>query len=53
MKKKFVTRNDEKLKHKLEEAKLSLIYKRAFADAKLFEQDKLKTHPIFKLWDEL
>jgi hypothetical protein len=43
----------EELKHKLEEAELSLRYKQAFNDAKLFEQDKLKTHPIAELLNEL
>ncbi len=41
------------LKHKLQEAELSLRYKRAFSDAKLFEQGKLETHPIAELLDEL
>lgn len=43
----------EELKHKLEEAELALRYKKAFEDAKLFEQGKLKTHPISQLLDEL
>lgn len=43
----------EELKHKLEEAELSLRYKQAFKDAKLFEQGKLNTHPISELLDEL
>jgi hypothetical protein len=38
--------------HKLQEAELSLRYKQAFEDAKLFEQGKLETHPI-ELLDEL
>jgi hypothetical protein len=43
----------EELKHKLEEAELSLRYKQAFKDAKLFEQGRLTTHPIAGLLDEL
>jgi hypothetical protein len=43
----------EELKHKLQEAELSRRYKQAFTDAKLFEQGKLKTHPIADLLDEL
>lgn len=43
----------EDLKHKLQEAELSLRYKQAFEDAKLFEQGKLKTYPIAELLDEL
>jgi len=43
----------EDLKHKLQEAELSLRYKQAFKDAKLFEEGKLKTHPIAELLDEL
>lgn len=43
----------EELKRKLQEAELSLRYKQAFTDAQLFEQGKLKTHPIAELWDEL
>ena len=43
----------EHLKHKLEEAELSLRYKQAFEDAKLFEQGKLETYPIADLFDEL
>jgi hypothetical protein len=43
----------EELIHKLQEAELALRYKHAFADAKLFEQGKLKTHPIAELLDEL
>jgi hypothetical protein len=41
------------LKHKLQEAELSLRYIQAFSDAKLFEQGKLETHPIAELLDEL
>ena len=43
----------EELIHKLQEAELSLRYKQAFADAKLFEQGKLTTHPIAELLNEL
>ena len=43
----------EELIHRLQEAELSLRYKRAFADAKLFEQGKLTTHPIAELLNEL
>lgn len=43
----------EELIHKLQEAELSLRYKQAFNDAKLFQQGKLKTHPIAELLDEL
>jgi len=43
----------EDLKRKLQEAELSLRYKQAFKDAKLFEEGKLKTHPIAELLDEL
>jgi len=43
----------EELKLKLQEAELSLRYKHAFEDAKLFEQGKLKTHPIAELLNEL
>jgi len=43
----------EELIHKLQEAELLLRYKQAFADAKLFEQGKLKTHPVAGLLDEL
>ena len=39
--------------HKLQEAELSLRYKLAFNDAKLFEQGKLETHPIAELLNEL
>jgi len=39
----------EELMHKLQEAELLLRYKQAFNDAKLFEQGKLKTHPIAEL----
>jgi hypothetical protein len=48
-----MNREREELKHKLQEAELSLRYKQAFKDAKLFEQGKLKTHPIASLLDEL
>ncbi|WP_259070942.1 hypothetical protein HDF24_23000 [Mucilaginibacter sp. X4EP1] len=43
----------EELIHKLQEAELSLRFKQAFEDAKLFEQGKLKTYPIVQLLDEL
>jgi hypothetical protein len=43
----------EDLKHQLQEAELMLRYKKAFNDAKLFEQGKLETHPIAQLLDEL
>jgi hypothetical protein len=43
----------EELKHKLQEAELSLRYKQAFKDAKLFEQGTLKTYPIAELLNEL
>jgi hypothetical protein len=43
----------EELIHKLQEAELALRYKQAFADAKLFEQGKLITHPIAELLNEL
>jgi len=43
----------EELKHKLQEAELSLRYKQAFKDAKLFKEGKLETHPIAELLDEL
>jgi predicted GTPase len=43
----------EELKHKLEEAELSLRYKQASKEAKLFEQGKLNTYPISKLLDQL
>ena len=48
-----LNREREELIHKLQEAELLLRYKRAFADAKLFEEGKLETHPIDKLLDEL
>ena len=48
-----LNKEHEELKHKLQEAELSLRYKHAFEDAKLFEQGKLKTHPIAELLDEL
>jgi hypothetical protein len=48
-----INKEREELKHKLQEAELSLRYKRAFKDAKLFEQGKLKTRPIANLLDEL
>jgi hypothetical protein len=48
-----LNREREELKHKLQEAELLLRYKQAFNDAKLFEQGKLKTHPIAGLLDEL
>ena len=41
------------LVHKLQEAELTLRYKRVFEDAKLFEQGKLETHPIVELLNEL
>jgi hypothetical protein len=43
----------QELVKKLEEAELSLRYKQAFEDAKLFEQGKLRTYPISELLDEL
>jgi hypothetical protein len=43
----------EELILKLQEAELSLRYKQAFKDAKLFEQGLLDTHPIADLLDEL
>jgi hypothetical protein len=43
----------EELKHKLQEAELTLRYKQAFEDAELFEQGKLETHPISELLNEL
>jgi hypothetical protein len=43
----------EELMQKLQEAELSLRYKQAFNDAKLFQQGKLKTYPIADLLDEL
>ncbi len=48
-----LNKEHEELIHKLQEAELSLRYKQAFTDAKLFEQGKLKTHPIGELLDEL
>ena len=48
-----ITKEREELKHKLQEAELSLRYKQAFEDAKLFEQGKLKIYPISRLLDEL
>jgi hypothetical protein len=48
-----INKEREELKHKLEEAELLLRYKQAFKDARLFEQGKLKTHPIAELLDEL
>jgi hypothetical protein len=48
-----LNREREELKQKLQEAELSLRYKQAFKDAKLFEQGKLKTHPIAELLNEL
>jgi hypothetical protein len=48
-----VRKEREELKHKLQEAELSLRYKRAFENAKLFEQGKLETYPIAGLLDEL
>ena len=48
-----LSKEREELIHKLQEAELSLRYKQAFSDAKLFKQGKLKTHPITKLLDEL
>ena len=43
----------EELMRRLQEAELSLRYKQAFNDAKLFEKGKLKTFPIATLLDEL
>ncbi len=48
-----INKEREDLKNKLEEAELSLRYKQAFQDARLFEEGKLKTHPIADLLDEL
>jgi hypothetical protein len=48
-----LTKEREELKQKLQQAELSLRYKQAFEDAKLFEQGKLKTYPISELLDEL
>lgn len=48
-----INKERAELKHKLEEAELSLRYKQAFNDAKLFEQGKLETRPIAELLDEL
>ncbi len=48
-----LNKEHEELKRKLQEAELSLRYKQAFEDSKLFEQGKLKTHPIAQLLDEL
>ena len=48
-----INKEQAELKRKLEEAELLLRYKRAFMDAKLFEQGKLETHPISELLDEL
>jgi len=48
-----LNREREELKQKLQEAELSLRYKQAFKDVKLFEQGKLKTHPIADLLNEL
>ena len=43
----------EELIQRLQEAELSLRYKQAFNDAKLFEEGKLKTYPIASLLNEL
>ena len=43
----------EELISKLQEAELSLRYKQAFNDAKLFEEGKLTTYPIADLLNEL
>jgi hypothetical protein len=43
----------EELINKLQEAELSLRYKQAFNDAKLFEEGKLATYPIADLLNEL
>ena len=43
----------EELINRLQEAELSLRYKQAFNDAKLFEEGKLITYPIADLLNEL
>ena len=48
-----LTKEREELIQKLQEAELSLRYKKAINDAALFEQGKLKTYPITDLLDEL
>ena len=48
-----INKEREELKHKLQEAELTLRFKHAFEDAKLFEQGKLETHPIAELLNEL
>ncbi|TFF35935.1 hypothetical protein [Mucilaginibacter psychrotolerans] len=48
-----LNKQQEELKKRLEEAELKLRFKQILADAKLFEQGKLKTYPIAELFNEL
>lgn len=48
-----INKEREELKHKLEEAKLALRFKKTLSDVKLFKAGKLKTRPVQELLDEL